>query len=121
MHLGMGRSLAFGTLDGIKIDCPDLADALAEWALEHRWLVHIVPDAADAHIHERLLHVPPPLTYFRPRVIGEDGIIGPDVAVKYRAVGLADEHIALHPCPVDPVIRIALHAGVDDRHDAEAI
>ncbi|HEX6552011.1 MAG TPA: hypothetical protein VF026_04560 [Ktedonobacteraceae bacterium] len=121
MYLGMGRSLAFRTLYGIEIDRPDQATALAERTPEHRWLVHIVPGAANAHIHKRLLHVPPPLTYIRPRVIGEDRVIGPDVAMEYRAVGPADEHVALHPCPVDPVIGIDLHAGIDDRHDAEAI
>src|SRR5438034_8813809 len=63
MHLGVGRSLALGTLDGVEIDCPDLSATLAERAPEHRRLVHIVPGAADAHIHERLLHVTPPLTY----------------------------------------------------------
>src|SRR5439155_354043 len=40
MHLGVGRSLTFGTLDGIKLDRPDLADAFAKWALEHHRLVH---------------------------------------------------------------------------------
>ena len=28
MHLGVGRSLALGTLDGVKIDRPNLAAAL---------------------------------------------------------------------------------------------
>src|SRR5438552_18567804 len=121
MHLGVSRSLTLGTLDGVEIDRPDFANTLAERKLEYHWLVHIVPGAADAHIHERLLHVAPPLTYFRPRVIGEDRVIGPDVAVEHRAVGPVDEHVALHSCPVDPVIRIDLHAGVDDRHDVEAI
>src|SRR5690348_14624966 len=101
MHLGMGRSLTFGTLDGVEIDCSDLADTLAEWALEHHWLVHIVPDAADTHIHECLLHVTPPFTSLRLRVISEDRVIGPDVAVKYRAVGPANEHVVLYPCLVD--------------------
>ena len=100
---------------------PDLTNALAEGALEHGGLVHIIPGAADTHIHERLLHVTPPLAYLWPRVIREDRVIGPDVAVEHRAIGLADEHVTLHPCPVDLVIGIALHAGVDDRHDAEAI
>ncbi len=95
MHLGVGRSLAFRTLDGVEIDRPDLAHPLAKRALEHRRLVHIVPDAADADVHERLLPVTPPLTYLRLRVIGEDCVIGPDVAVKHRAVGSVDEHVAL--------------------------
>src|SRR5690242_9453194 len=108
MYLSMGRSLTFGTLNGIEIDGSDLTDTLAEWELEHHWLVHIVPDATDTHIHERFLHVTPPLTYLRPRVIGEDRIIRPDITVKHCPVGSADEHVALHPCLVDPVIGIDL-------------
>src|SRR5256712_2380368 len=121
MHLGVSRSLALGTLDGVEIDRPDFANTLTERKLEYHWLVHIVPDAADAHVHECLLHVTPPLTYLWSRVIGVDRVIGPDVAVEDRAVGPVDEHVALQPIPVDPVIGIALHAGVDDRHDAESI
>ncbi len=121
MHLGVGCSLALGTLDGVEIDRPDFANTLAERKLEYHWLVHIVPDAADAHIHEGLLHVTPPRTYLWSRVIGEDRVIGPDVAVEDRADGAVDEHIPLQPFAVDAVIGIALHAGVDDRHDAESI
>src|SRR5258708_11181972 len=121
MHLVVGRSLSLRALNSVESHRPNLADPLTEWEFEHRRLVHIVPDAADAYIHERLLHIPPPLTYLRSHVIGKDRAIGPDVAVERRSVGPANDHIALQPCPVYPVIGTDLHAASDNRHDPEPL
>src|SRR6185437_2189626 len=65
--------------------------------LEGRWLVHIVPEAGDAHVREILVETSPPITYAAQGKIRKDAVAWPDISYVHRAVWILDEDILLGP------------------------
>src|SRR5579885_3455542 len=59
--------------------------------------------------------------HLSPRVIGENRVIGPDVAVEDRAIGAAYKRVAFHPFAIDAEIGIALHPGINNGYSVEAV
>jgi hypothetical protein len=81
--------------------------------VEDGWLVHVVPDAVDAVCHEVHIEAGPPLHGLGSRVVGEDALSGPDLAVVDRAVGSLDPVVSCLALVKDAVSGLGLDAGVD--------
>ena len=84
-------------------------------------LVHVIPDAREARLHVGRVELAPPGARLLGDEVGERGVAGPDLAdVDVAALGAA-EHVALDRLVEDPVARLVLDAGIDDRDDLEAV
>src|SRR5579859_5897437 len=64
---------------------------------EDRGLVHIVPEAGDAHVHEILVKTSPPITRAGKRKIRKDAVARPDFSNVHRAVRILDEDVLPDP------------------------
>ena len=121
MNLAMVGRLAVAVM-------PDVERHRAGHRLEHRRLVHVVPDPGDADVGEDPVQPAPPLARCRLAEVGKYagagiplGLRGPDRRHVDAAVRVLHEVIAGEAGVVWLVAHFLFRVGVDNRHGAETV
>ena len=96
--------------------------------IEHRRLVHVVPDAGDAGVEQPRIERSPPRARGGPREIGEHarsgislGARGPDGRLVNRAVRCPDEVISCQTGVVRLVSHFLFRMRIDDRDEMKSL
>ncbi len=90
---------------------------------EDRRLIHVIPDAGNAHRRHRREHAAPPTAGFGPREIGKDRGAGPDRRDIGRAVRIGEEMVARDPAVISGIalVRRMGDMKVDDRDGRDPV
>ncbi len=80
--------------------------------------VHVVPDPGHPVSKQRLVEIRPPAARSPTGEVGERRGSGPDLPLVDLSGGATAKMIAGEPAAVDVVLRVELHARVQDRHDS---
>src|SRR2546425_7632761 len=90
--------------------------------LEDSGLVHVVPEAGDAHADEFLVETAPPVASAGEREIRKNTRAGPDLADVDRAIRIFDECVVLYTRIIGRVtlVRIPGDVQVGDRNRVES-
>ena len=87
--------------------------------IEHRRLVHVIPDAGETGGAKSRDLIGPPRPRARPGEVGEHRGPGPYRTDEQGSIGPVHEDVPRHAVVVHGVAGIPLHARIDDRHGGE--
>src|SRR4051812_25838727 len=83
-------------------------------------LVHVIPESGDAFVQIFLIERAEPLARLRVCEIRKRADAGPDFRIKLTAFGGLNEMAERLSVLIDAVVRVGLHARINDDDDAEA-
>ena len=89
--------------------------------IKQRRLVHIIPEALDAAVGQRLVLQAEPLPHLRTQEVRKVSLAGPHRRHKGRAVGFGAEVTVCKALGTDGVCRVDAHTCIDDGHQPDAL